>query len=49
MQNQIQVFRNEEFGKIEVLMIKGKPYFPATESAKILGYNQPEHAVKGIV
>jgi len=46
MQNQVQVFQNEEFGEIEIIMIAGKPYFPATECAKILGYNQPEHAVK---
>ena len=26
-------------------MLDGKPYFPATDCAKILGYNQPEHAI----
>jgi prophage antirepressor-like protein len=46
MQNNIQVFENQEFGKFEVLMIEDKPYFPATECAKVLGYNQPEHAIK---
>ena len=44
MQN-IQIFQNEEFGKIEVMMIDGKPYFPATECAEILGYATPRHAV----
>jgi len=44
--NQMQQFHNDEFGSIEVLVIEGKPYFPATECAKILGYNQPEHAIK---
>ena len=46
MQNAIQVFENQEFGQLEVLTIDGKPYFPATECAAILGYNQPEHAIK---
>ena len=45
MQNQIQIFENKEFGKLEVLMLDGKPYFPATECAKILGYATPRHAI----
>ena len=45
MQNQIQVFQNEEFGKIEVLLLDGKPYFSATETAKILGYKNPHDAI----
>ena len=45
MQNQIQIFENEEFGQVEVLMLDDKPYFPATECATILGYATPRHAV----
>ena len=45
MQNQIQVFEHAEFGKIEMLMINDKPYFPATECAKILGYKDPFDAI----
>ena len=45
-QTQVQQFHSEEFGSLEVIMIGDKPYFPATECAKILGYNQPEHAIK---
>jgi len=44
--NQMQQFHSKEFGSIEVLIVEGKPFFPATDCAKILGYNQPEHAVK---
>lgn len=44
-QNQIQQFQSEEFGKIEVLMIGDKPYFPATDCAKILGYSNPRKAI----
>lgn len=46
MDNQLQVFENKEFGKLEILMIEDKPYFPATECATILGYSDPYKAVK---
>jgi len=36
--NEMQVFENAEFGRIEMLMIDDKPYFPASECAKLLGY-----------
>jgi len=49
MENKIQGIwrstRHEEFGELEVLMIDDKPYFPATECAKILGYANPKAAV----
>ena len=46
MQNQIQIFENKEFGKLEVLMLDGKPYFPATECARVLGYSNPHEAIR---
>lgn len=53
MNNTIQEFQNEEFGRIEVLLIDEKPYFPATECAKVLGYSNPADAIlrhcKGVV
>ena len=42
----IQSFESNEFGKLEVLMIGSKPYFPASECAKILGYSTPNDAIK---
>ena len=45
MKNQLQVFENEEFGKLEILMIEDKPHFPATECATVLGYSKPHDAV----
>jgi prophage antirepressor-like protein len=45
MQNNIQVFSNPEFGKLEILMIDGKPLFPATECAKVLGYANTNEAI----
>jgi len=49
----VQVFENSEFGKLEVIEIDGKPYFPATECAKALGYANTKDAIlrhcKGVV
>jgi len=45
MESQLQIFNNCEFGKIGVLMIDGKPYFPATECARALGYKSPRDAI----
>lgn len=45
MNNDIKVFENDEFGKFEILKIKGKEYFPATDCAKILGYSNPNDAI----
>ena len=39
--NHIQKFHSDEFGSLEVTMINGKPYFPASECAKLLGYSKP--------
>ena len=38
----MQVFENNEFGKIEVVQDGDKFYFPATKCAKILGYKNPQ-------
>lgn len=46
MKTQLQQFQNEEFGSLEILMIDGKPYFPATECARILGYTNPQKAIR---
>ena len=46
MQNNIQVFENSEFGKLGVLMLNDKPYLPATDCAKILGYANTNDAIK---
>ena len=43
--NEMQVFQNSEFGELGVLEIEGKPYFPATACAKILGYAKPHNAI----
>lgn len=43
--NQVQQFHSDEFGRLEVLTIDGKPYFPAVACAEVLGYSTPRHAV----
>ena len=45
MENTLQIFNNSEFGKLEVLTIDGKPHFPATECARILGYSNMKDAI----
>jgi len=45
MSKEVQEFVSAEFGKIGVLMIDGKPYFPATDCAAILGYKKPHDAI----
>jgi prophage antirepressor-like protein len=41
----IQIFSNNEFGELQVIEINGKPYFPATHCAEILGYERPHDAI----
>ena len=45
MKNQVQQFYSDEFGDLNILMVDGSPYFPATDCAKILGYAKPHDAV----
>jgi len=45
MQNQLQIFSDTEFGELGVLMVDGKPYFPASTCAKALGYASPRDAI----
>lgn len=43
---ELQVFRNDEFGELEVLEKDGKYYFPATFCARKLGYINPQRAIR---
>ena len=40
-----QVFENEEFGKVRVVMIEGEPWFVGADIANILGYSNPTQAI----
>jgi prophage antirepressor-like protein len=46
MTNQMQVFNNSEFGELGIVEIDGKPYFPARRCAEILGYRNPQEAIR---
>lgn len=46
MENQLQVFTNEEFGNVRAIAIEGEPYFVGTDVAKILGYANPNTTLK---
>ena len=43
--NELQVFKNAEFGSIRTLLINGEPYFVGKDVAEILGYERPTKAV----
>lgn len=53
MNNRIQEFHSREFGSLEIMLIDGRPYFPATECATLLGYKNPRKAIidhcKGVI
>jgi prophage antirepressor-like protein len=44
--NEMKDRKYGEFGEIEIIEVNGKPYFPATECAEILGYARPHNAIK---
>lgn len=44
--NEIRIFENSAFGELEVREIEGKVYFPATDCARMLGYERPRDAIK---
>jgi len=43
--NELQIFKNAEFGEVRTVDIDGKPYFVAGDVAKALGYSNPRKAV----
>ena len=45
MENKIQVFSNEEFGKVRTLMIDNEPWFVGKDVAEVLGYTNPSKAL----
>ena len=46
MNNNLQVFKNNELGEIRTLMIGDQPYFVGKDVAKNLGYAKPTDAVR---
>lgn len=46
-ENDLEIFKNEEFGEVRIILIDEKPYFCASDVAKALGYSKskPNNAV----
>lgn len=45
MDNKMQVFQNEEFGNLRILMMDGQPWFIGAEVAQALGYHNIRDAI----
>ncbi|WP_125116463.1 BRO-N domain-containing protein [Agathobaculum sp. Marseille-P7918] len=45
MSKEIQIFKNEQFGQIRVLMKDGVPWFVGKDVAEVLGYTNPSKAL----
>ena len=43
--NEIKIFNNPEFGDVRTMEIDDKPYFCASDVAKVLGYSKPQNAI----
>ena len=49
MSNEIQVFKNAEFGSIRTIEINGDVWFVGKDVANILGYTNPLKAIRDLV
>lgn len=49
MSKEMQVFKNEEFGSIRVILIDGNPWFIGVEIARRLGYDNPRSTVHNYI
>ena len=43
--NELQIFKNSEFGEIRTIEINNEPYFVGKDIANILGYGEPNKAI----
>lgn len=43
--NDIQIFKNENFGEVRVTEVDGEPMFAATDVCGVLGYTNPSKAI----
>ena len=44
--DEITVFTNSEFGTVRTLTIEGEPYFVGKDVAEVLGYSNPQKAIR---
>lgn len=43
--NNIEIFRNEQFGEVRTTIINNEPWFVGKDVAEILGYTNPSKAL----
>ena len=43
--NELQVFKNDEFGSIRTVTIENEPWFVGKDVATVLGYTDVSHAI----
>ena len=43
--NELQIFKNAEFGSVRTVTVEGEPHFVAKDVAEILGYSNPRDAI----
>ena len=46
MNNEIEIFKNEEFGQVRTMLINNEHYFVGKDVAEILGYANPQKAIR---
>lgn len=46
MNNEIQIFKNDSFGAVRTVEVNGTPYFVGKDVAEILGYTNPQKAIR---
>lgn len=44
--NELKIFENPDFGKVRTMEIDGEPYFVGKDVAEILGYSNPQKAIR---
>lgn len=44
--NEIQIFKNDSFGAVRTVELEGTPYFVGKDVAEILGYTNPQKAIR---
>jgi len=44
--NELKVFENEEFGRVRTTIVNGEPFFAGKDVAEILGYGNPQKAIR---
>lgn len=49
MENAIKVFSSNEFGQMRIIEISGEPWFVGKDVAEILGYKNPQEAIRNHV